>query len=61
MIIWFTGMSGSGKSTIAENVEKKLSEEGYRIIGCIGDQKSDLEGGYSGHKVKIPNYIYVIE
>jgi acid phosphatase len=39
---------------------KILSEQGYKIVGCIGDQWSDLEGGYSGHSVKVPNYTYVI-
>jgi len=28
-VFWFTGLSGSGKSTIAEGVERKLFSEGY--------------------------------
>ena len=39
---------------------KKLTEECYEIVGCIGDQESDLAGEYSGHEVKLPNYIYTI-
>jgi acid phosphatase len=39
---------------------KQLTEEGYKIVGCIGDQESDLRGGYSGHQVKVPNYMYMI-
>lgn len=39
---------------------KKLTEEGYRIVGTVGDQWSDLNGGYSGHKVKLPNYGYLL-
>ena len=39
---------------------KKLSQEGYRIIGNIGDQDSDLTGGNSGYAVKLPNYRYLI-
>jgi acid phosphatase len=42
------------------DVRKKLSEK-YKIIGSIGDQWSDLEGGYTILKVKIPNYLYFIE
>ncbi len=39
---------------------KVLQEKGYRIIASIGDQYSDLEGGYAEYKVKIPNYTYLI-
>ncbi len=28
-VFWFTGLSGSGKSTIAQGVERKLFEEGF--------------------------------
>ncbi|MEL7220478.1 MAG: adenylyl-sulfate kinase [Bacteroidota bacterium] len=28
-VFWFTGLSGSGKSTIAEGVERRLFSEGY--------------------------------
>lgn len=39
---------------------KQLTEEGLDIVGSIGDQLSDLEGGYAGYKVKLPNYRYMI-
>jgi len=39
---------------------KKLSSDGYRIVGCVGDQWSDLVGGYTGYKVKLPNVRYCI-
>ncbi len=39
---------------------KALTDEGYNIIMCVGDQESDLEGEYTGIKVKIPNYLYKI-
>ena len=32
IIIWFTGLSGSGKSTIANLLEKKLSSSGFLNI-----------------------------
>lgn len=35
-----------------------LMERGYDIIGNVGDQWTDLDGPFSGIKVKIPNYIY---
>ena len=36
-IIWLTGLSGSGKSTIAKQVEKKLFLKGYNIFSLDGD------------------------
>lgn len=41
-------------------VRKKLSREGWRIILNMGDQCSDLEGGYAVHSVKLPNPFYFI-
>ena len=38
-----------------------LAEMGYKIIACIGDQWSDMEGNNTGVKVKLPNYLYYIE
>ncbi len=40
---------------------KELTEEGYEVIGIVGDQWSDLKGEYHGIQVKIPNYLYLIE
>lgn len=40
---------------------KELIENGYEIIGTVGDQWSDLHGEYHGIQVKIPNYLYLIE
>ncbi|HEX2869204.1 MAG TPA: HAD family acid phosphatase [Ignavibacteriales bacterium] len=37
-----------------------LTNMGYRIEGCVGDQWSDLKGAYTGIKVKLPNYLYLI-
>ena len=36
-LIWFTGLSGSGKSTIANGLEKRLFKEGYRTYSLDGD------------------------
>jgi acid phosphatase len=38
-----------------------LAEQGYEIVGTVGDQWSDLDGFYHGIQVKIPNYLYLIE
>lgn len=39
---------------------KKIVQDGYNIVGSIGDQDSDLKGGNTGYQVKLPNYFYKI-
>jgi len=36
-VIWFTGLSGSGKSTIAHHLEKRLHEKGFFTMVLDGD------------------------
>lgn len=36
-VFWMTGLSGSGKSTIASRFEKKLSEAGHAVFMLDGD------------------------
>ena len=36
-LLWFTGLSGSGKSTIANALEYKLHEEGVKTYALDGD------------------------
>lgn len=36
-VLWFTGLSGSGKSSIADVVEKRLHARGYHTYGLDGD------------------------
>ena len=35
--VWFTGLSGCGKTTVADLVDKKLKEDGYRVERLDGD------------------------
>ena len=37
VILWYTGLSGSGKSTIANAVEKKVFDAGYHTYVLDGD------------------------
>jgi predicted secreted acid phosphatase len=37
---------------------KVIAEEGFEIVGCIGDQQSDFCGGNTGFEIKLPNYLY---
>jgi adenylylsulfate kinase len=44
-VVWFTGLSGSGKSTVARRVEKQLLEAGVRAYVLDGD---NLRHGLNG-------------
>lgn len=37
LVLWFTGLSGSGKSTIANKVEQELFKKGVRTYSLDGD------------------------
>jgi predicted secreted acid phosphatase len=37
---------------------KKIQKKGYKILVNIGDQKSDIDGGASVKKFKVPNPMY---
>jgi acid phosphatase len=38
---------------------KRIQKRGYKIIANVGDQQSDLKGGYSERTYKLPNPIYL--
>ena len=42
-------------------VRTELTNQGYQIVGTVGDQWTDLNGPYSGIQVKLPNYLYEIK
>lgn len=42
-------------------VRTELTNQGYEIIGTVGDQWTDLNGPYSGIQIKLPNYLYEIK
>ena len=39
---------------------EKIAEKGYTIIANVGDQQSDLAGGYAERAYKLPNPFYFI-
>ena len=42
-------------------VRTELTNQGYEIVGTVGDQWTDLNGGNSGIQIKLPNYLYEIK
>lgn len=42
------------------NIRKMLTAKGYTIVLNIGDQHSDLKGGYAENSFKLPNPYYYI-
>lgn len=39
---------------------EELTSKGFDIIASIGDQESDFEGKDYGIKIKLPNYLYLV-
>jgi len=39
---------------------KKIAERGYTILFSMGDQESDLRGGYAERTFKLPNPVYYL-
>jgi len=39
---------------------RKLEEQGYTVLISIGDQQSDLAGGYAERTFKLPNPVYFL-
>ena len=39
---------------------RKLTEQGYTVLLSIGDQQSDLDGGYAERTFKLPNPVYFL-
>jgi HAD superfamily, subfamily IIIB (Acid phosphatase) len=39
---------------------RKLTEQGYTIVLSLGDQQSDLAGGYAERTFKLPNPVYFL-
>ena len=47
-VIWVTGYSGAGKTTVARGVEQLLREHGQQVIFLDGDQLRSIFGGRWG-------------
>lgn len=45
-VVWFTGLSGSGKTTVAQAAEKQLFQKGYQVYVLDGD---NVRGGLNAN------------
>jgi HAD superfamily, subfamily IIIB (Acid phosphatase) len=39
---------------------RRIAEQGYTIVLALGDQESDLSGGYAERIFKLPNPVYYL-
>jgi predicted secreted acid phosphatase len=58
--IFFRPESDTARSLVPfkEATRRRLTEEGFAIIANIGDQYSDVAGGYAERSFKLPNPFY---
>jgi len=47
-------------SVFKSEVRRRLTEAGYTVLVNIGDQRSDLAGGYAERSFKLPNPFYEV-
>jgi predicted secreted acid phosphatase len=52
------GDPGSSVVPYKSGTRKRITDAGYRILVNIGDQQSDLTGGYAKRTYKLPNPMY---
>ena len=52
MIIWITGISGAGKTTLAKELIKKIKEKCNNVIGIDGDIIRELFGNDLGYDLE---------
>ncbi|MBN1529269.1 MAG: hypothetical protein JW895_09440 [Thermoleophilaceae bacterium] len=48
----------ASKVPYKSGARRKITKDGYRILANLGDQRSDLKGGYSLKAYKLPNPMY---
>ena len=54
-VVWITGYSGSGKTTVARKVEASLREQGVSTISLDGDDLRAIFSGKWGYEYPIPH------
>ena len=59
--LWFTGLSGSGKSTIAIALERSLSPRGHLCLILDGDGCAHSHGGEGQIATRIEAFVEMLE
>ncbi|MBT9587948.1 HAD family acid phosphatase [bacterium] len=59
-LVMKTNGDHSATGTYKAQHRRRLTQEGYTIVVNLGDQLSDLEGGYSESVFKLPNPMYYV-
>ena len=52
------GYTQDSKVPYKSGARKQIQKRGFQILANVGDQQSDLKGGYSERTYKLPNVIY---
>jgi predicted secreted acid phosphatase len=60
LILFHEGPRPASAADFNAPERRKLAEQGYTILLAIGDQQSDLSGGYAERTFKLPNPVYFI-
>ena len=58
LVFWFTGLSGSGKTTVAERVKPRLKSKGFSVLILDGDEvrgRRPVPLGFSEKEIKENN------
>jgi predicted secreted acid phosphatase len=58
LVLQPNGYDKPSKVPYKSGARKKIQRKGYRILANLGDQRSDLKGGYSLRTYKLPNPMY---
>jgi len=62
LVFWFTGLSGSGKTTVAMATKHLLKESGYSVLILDGDDvrsRLHIELGFTPEDIRINNFLIV--
>jgi predicted secreted acid phosphatase len=59
LILQPAGYTEESKVPYKSAARKQIRKRGFTIIANVGDQQSDLKGGYSERTFKLPNPIYL--
>jgi acid phosphatase len=60
VIIYPEGAKFASAVDFKAQERRKIADHGYTIILSMGDQKSDLQGGYAERTFKLPNPVYYL-